>query len=105
MSFSHTGFDPPGRRLLLTAAEGKTLKEGAPDERRRLLKANCGIELENVHVFGNVFEHVDRRLVFQSHPAYGAKSRGFAGVIDLSDLANATPVVQTADQAMAYLAK
>jgi hypothetical protein len=105
VSFSHSGFDPPGRRHLLTAAEGKTLKDGTPDERRGLLKANCGIELENVHVFGNVFEHVDRRLVFQSHPAYGAKSRGFAGVIDLSDLANATPVVQTADQAMAYLAK
>jgi hypothetical protein len=105
VSFSHSGFDPPGRRHLLTAAEGKTLKDGTADERRLLLKENCGIELENVHVFGNVFAHVDRRLVFQTYPAHGAKSRGFAGVVDLSDLMNDMPVVQSADEAISYFQK
>jgi hypothetical protein len=105
VSFLHRGFDPPGRRHLLTAAEGKTLKEGTAAERRRLLKENCGIELENVHVFGNVYEHVERRLVFQTGPEYGAKSRGFSGVIDLSDLINDTPVVRSAGEAISYFEK
>ncbi len=105
VSFSHTGFDPPGRHHLLSEAEARTLKEGTPDQRRALLKENCGIELENVHIFDNVFEHVDRRLVFQTYPAYGARSRGFEGVIDLSNLINDTPVVQSADEAIAYLRK
>jgi hypothetical protein len=105
VSFSHTGFDPPGRQHLLSGAEAKTLKEGPADERRALLKKNCGIELEQIHIFGNVFEHVEHKLVLATYPAYGATSRGFSGVVDLSDLINDTPVVQSADEAIAYFAK
>jgi hypothetical protein len=43
--------------------------------------------------------------VFQSYPAHGAKSRGFSGVIDLSDLIDETPVAQDADEAISYFAK
>lgn len=105
VSFSHSGFDPPGRTHLLTKEQAATLAKGTPEQRRALLKDNCGIVLEHVHVSGNTYEGVDKRLVFQTYPAYGAKSRGFAGVIDLSDLINETPVVQTVDEALSYFRK
>jgi hypothetical protein len=57
-----------------------------------------------VHIFANAFENVQHWLVFQSAAQYGAESRGFAGVVDLSNLINETPVARTADEAMAYLA-
>jgi hypothetical protein len=105
VSFSHSGFDPPGRTHLLTKEQAATLAGGSPDQRRTMLKDNCGIVLDEVHIFGNQFEGVDKKLVFQTHPAYGAKSRGFAGVVDLSDLINETPVVSTVDEALAYYRK
>jgi hypothetical protein len=105
VSFSHSGFDPPGRSHLLTKEQAATLAKGSREERLALMKDNCGIVLDEVHIFGNRFEGVDKKLVFQTHPAYGAKSRGFAGVIDLSDLVNETPAVQTVDEALSYYRK
>jgi hypothetical protein len=105
VSFSHSGFDPPGRTHLLTKEQAATLATGSPDERQAVLKDNCGIELGEVHIFGNRYEGVAKKLVFQTYPAYGAKSRGFAGVVDLSDLINEVPVVHTVDEALAYYRK
>ena len=105
VSFSHSGFDPPGRTHLLSKEQAATLAKGSREERLAVLKDNCGIELDEVHVFGNHYDGVDKRLVFQTYPAYGAKSRGFAGIVDLSDLINEIPVVQTVDEALAYYRK
>jgi hypothetical protein len=105
VSFLHSGFDPPGRTHLLTKAQAATLASGSPDERRAVLKDHCGIELENVHIFGNRYEGVGKKLVYQAYPAFGAKSRGFAGIVDLSDLINETHVVQSVDEALSYYRK
>ena len=44
-------------------------------------------------------------LVFQSYPGFGAESRGFSGVVDLSILMDDTPCVQSVDEAIAHWEK
>ncbi len=102
--FHHSGFDPPVRSHLLTPDEAELLAKGPQAARRALLKQKMGIELEHVHLINNRYEHVAQKLTFRSYAAYGAKSKGVKKPIDLSDLANETPVVRSIDEALRYYA-
>ena len=100
--FHHSGFDPPGRHHLLDRAEALILKDGAAPERKALLQRNLGIDVAQVHVFGNEYVRVAHRGVYRCGVSYGAKRRGGEGSYDIGDLFNAEPVAANATQALEY---
>jgi hypothetical protein len=100
MLFHHSGYDPPGRAHLLSPRDAATLARGTPDERRAMLRSRMGIDLDEVHLFGNDYEHVKYKLAYRSSADYGAKPKGFFGAIDLSDLVNERPAVTTLEEAV-----
>ncbi|MEM9597941.1 MAG: hypothetical protein AAGD06_27000 [Acidobacteriota bacterium] len=91
IAFEHYGHDPPGRNHLLTPWEGNLLVRGEAEERRMLLKANCGIDMDRVRVYSNQFVEVRRRFTFGSHVDYGAATKGWEGYANIDSLANADP--------------
>lgn len=91
LRFLHRGYDPPERRHLLTAGEGAVLESGSAAERAALLKANCGIDVTQIHVFENICENTTGIASFSSSAAYGAQSRGWEGRVAISDLLNRKP--------------
>jgi hypothetical protein len=100
--FHHSGFNPPGRQHLLTRDQARVLQSGGRDERKKLLKDLTAIDIEDVHIFGSTYRNVQRQLVYRTGADSGAITRGFTGVIDLSDLVNGAPVVKSAEGAMRF---
>jgi hypothetical protein len=100
--FHHSGFSPPGRQHLLSEAEAQLIRDGPADERRRLLVHHVGIDPGRVHMFGNEYQNTTGRVVLRSHPNYGAKSRGFVGVVEIGDLVSVAPVVTDVEEAMTF---
>lgn len=88
----NSGFDPPGRHHILTPEEGKLLKEGADAERKAMLKANFGIDLDEFHMFSNKYSGEAKKAICGSHAAYGAKSKGWRGQEDVYSLLNHKPI-------------
>lgn len=103
--FHHSGFDPPGRQHLLDRAAAQVLRSGTPAERRALLQRNLGLDVAQVHVFGNEYVRVAHLGLYRGNAAYGARARGGEGQFDIADLFNPAPVVRDAQEAMAYFGR
>jgi hypothetical protein len=86
--FHHSGFDPPGRHHLLTPDQAEVLKSGGLVARRGLMLERFGVDANTVHFFDNRFEGVEQRVAYRSHAAYGAQSKGWKGIVDISDTIN-----------------
>lgn len=91
--FHHSGFDPPGRRYLLTSQEAEILAKAPINERRALLFHNCGLSAEHIHMFDNRFSSVEVEVGYRSQPLYGAKSKGWGGVVDITETVNKSTFV------------
>ena len=100
--FHHSGFDPPGRNHLLTAAEGQLLTNGSVSARQGLMLRNFGIDTNHIHFFNNRCIGTDKKVAYRSYAAYGAKSKGWKGVADITDLVNDGPVPVDATKALAF---
>lgn len=86
--FGHKGFDPPELHHLMTPEEGEILEKGTPEQKKAILKVNCNIDTNEVRVFGNTYKNVENQATFSSYAAYGAKSKGWEGRVDIFDLLN-----------------
>ena len=100
--FHHSGFDPPGRSHLLTSEQGQLLANGSVTARRALMLSNFGIDANHVHFFNNRFVGVDKKVAYRSYAAYGAKSKGWKGVADITELINVSPVPVDATKALRF---
>lgn len=100
--FHHSGYDPPGRQHLFTKPEAEELATSPVDHRKQMMLQRCNIDMNEVHIYDNVYENVDRKCAFRTYATYGAKSKGFAGSFDLSDLINQTPVAKTEQEAINF---
>ena len=88
IKFYHKGFDPPQRRHLLTADEGTVLENGSPQDKKTLLKTNCAIDTDQIHVFENTYSGIAVRAVYGCEAAYGAQSKGWEKSADIFALFN-----------------
>ena len=61
-----------------------------------------GIDANKVHFFNNRFVGVDLKVAYRSAAAFGAKSRGWSGTVDITDTVNDDEVVQTAEDALTF---
>ncbi len=105
MLFHHSGFDPPGHRYLLTPAQAKLLTEGDVAAKRSLMKANLHIDADHLHFFNNSFTEVDLKVAYRSQPAYGAKSKGWKGIIDITDVVNNNNVLNDELKSLTFFDK
>ena len=91
VQFHHSGFNPPGRNHLLTAAEASLLGNTSPDkraERKALLLANAGIDVDKVRLYNNVYQGVSIICSYEAEANYGAPSTGWNGTVNITDLIN-----------------
>jgi hypothetical protein len=100
--FHHSGFDPPGRSHLLTPERAQILEEGTVAEKKALMLQNFGIDTNTVHFFNNRFVGVDLQVAYRSGAAYGAKSKGWNGIIDISDTINSSKVADSVEEALTF---
>ena len=100
--FHHSGFDPPGCHHLLTPEQAKLLAEGNLAEKKSLMRENFHIDTDCIHFFNNSFTGVDLKVAYSSRPAYGAKSKGWEGIIDITDLVNSKSVVHDESKALTF---
>jgi hypothetical protein len=91
--FSHSGYDPEGYNNLLTESEGEILLNGTAQQKKSLLKTNCGIDTEQVRVMGNLYQNHEYKATFGSFANYGAVSKGWSGYAPIFDLLNHTDPV------------
>lgn len=84
IAFHHYGFDPAGKHYLLTAAEGAILENGQPDERKKLLLQQFGINTDAIKIRNNKNEQITGLVMIGSFPRYGAASKGWSGWSDIS---------------------
>jgi hypothetical protein len=100
--FHHSGFDPPGRSHLLTLRQAELLRDGSTAAKKSFLWDHCRIDADSIHFFNNRFIDVDLKVAYRSHAAYGAKSKGWDGIIDISDVVNSRNVVDSGAQALTF---
>ena len=100
--FHHSGFDPPDRNHLLTREQARLLEKGTVAEKKAFMLENFGIDTNKVYLFNNRFMGVDRKVAYRSGTAYGAKSKGWSGIIDITDTVNSSEVAETAEHALTF---
>ena len=100
--FHHSGFDPPDRNHLLTSEQARLLEKGTVAGKKAFMLKHFGIDADNVHFFNNRFIGVDLKVAYRSAAAYGAKSKGWSGTIDITDTVNSSEVAETAESAVTF---
>jgi hypothetical protein len=100
--FHHSGFDPPDRRHLLTRDEAKAFENGTAADKKVFMLEHFGVDVEQVHFFRNRFEGTELSVAYRSGAAFGAKSKGWSGIIDVTSAVNNRDVVKNAEQALKY---
>jgi hypothetical protein len=102
LRFHHSGFDPPGRNHLLTTEQVRLFETGTAAEKKAFMRDNFGIDTEHVYFFDNRFIGVEPIVEYRSAAAYGAKSKGWSGSVDITDTINRDEVARTAEQALRF---
>lgn len=102
LRFHHSGFDPPGRHHLLTVEQARLLETGTVAEKKKFMLENLGIDGDHVHFFNNRFIGVDPIVEYRSAAAYGAKSKGWSGAVDITDAVNRSVVVETVEEGLGF---
>lgn len=100
--FHHSGFDPPGRSHLLTRDQAKVFGNGTAADKRAFMLEYLGIEADHVHFFRNREKGTEFSVAYRSGAAFGAKSKGWSGVIDIAGAVHGDEVVKNAEQALKY---
>ncbi|TZF81440.1 hypothetical protein FW774_17915 [Pedobacter sp. BS3] len=94
IGFLSQGFDPVGCNYLLTAAEGAVLTSGTTVQKKSLLLGNFKINTDEVRIYNNTFGSLTYKVTMSSKTAYGAVSKGWTGIGDITATVNtsATPL-------------
>ena len=100
--FHHSGFDPPGRNHLLSPEQAQLLEKGTLAEKKAFMLRNLGLDADTIHFFNNRFTGVDLKVAYRSVATYGAKSKGWRGIIDVTDTVNGSQVAETVEQALEF---
>lgn len=103
--FHHSGFDPPGRRHLLSIADARILESGHQADKKTFMRDYFGIDADQVHFFDNRLEGAAYSVAYRSGAAFGAASKGWSGIIDVADVVNKSAVVENPAQAAIYFDK
>jgi hypothetical protein len=90
--FYHKGFDPPERNHLMTAEEGRVLREGTAEQRKALLWNNCRIDTDRVRVHNNTYVNQRMKAAIGSWDGYGSPSAEWQGYVEIYDLLNEGPI-------------
>lgn len=84
--FHHSGFNPPGWNYLMTAEQGAILEGKNGLAKKKLLKKNCGIDFDRIKIVNNDWKNEKWKIQFTSKAHYGAKSKGWQGYANISDI-------------------
>jgi lysophospholipase L1-like esterase len=82
------GFNYPGKNYLMTAEEGAILTGNKAILKKQLLLKNYGIDFNKIYLRNNVWKNEKWKMGFTSLASFGAKSKGWTGNADISDILN-----------------
>lgn len=89
--FYHQGYSPSQFHYLLTQEEGELLTNGTSIDKKRILKHNFGIDVNNIRIVNNFYSaNITNQVAIRSTAAYGATSLGWEGTVNITDLINTT---------------
>lgn len=102
--FLQSGYDPPGRNLLLSPQEARFLQTAPIEERKAFMLENFGIDTDRVYFADNILtgRNVTNSLFYRSYSNYGARDRGFRDYIDITPTIRTETVVRSVEEAMAF---
>jgi hypothetical protein len=102
--FLHSGWDPPGRNLLLSPEEAQMLRTAPVEERKDFILENFGIDTDCVFFSNNIVQgrHVTNGVHYNSSAAFSAPSRGWRGYLDITPTVNTETVVRSEEEATAF---
>jgi hypothetical protein len=64
--------------------------------------SHLGVHADTVHFFNNRLKGVDFKVAYRSGAAYGAKSKGWEGIVDIADAVNNRPVIVNFERAATF---
>ncbi|NLN18736.1 MAG: right-handed parallel beta-helix repeat-containing protein [Firmicutes bacterium] len=102
--FLQSGWDPPGRNLLLSVEEAHMLQSAPIEERKAFMLENFGIDTDRVFFSDNTVKgkNVTNSVFYISYASYSAPDRGWRGHIDITPTVNTSTVVRSEEEAMAF---
>jgi hypothetical protein len=102
--FLQSGWDPPGRNLLLSVAEAQMLQTAPIEQRKAFMLENFGINADRIFFADNIVKgrNATNSVFYYSYPAYNAPTRGWKDHIDITATVNTSTVVRSEEEALAF---
>ncbi|MGI6543963.1 MAG: right-handed parallel beta-helix repeat-containing protein [Limnochordia bacterium] len=102
--FLQSGWDPPGRNLLLSPEEAYMLQTAPIEQRRSFMLKNFGIHADRIFFADNIVQgrNVTNSVWYFSYPSYSAPGRGWRDHIDITPTVITTTVVRSEEEAIAF---
>ncbi|WP_119080087.1 hypothetical protein [Chitinophaga alhagiae] len=99
--FHHTGFNPPDRTHLISAADAATLNSGTVTQKRTIMSAQLGLDGNEIHFGGNTNSNVQYNVLYRCWNGYGS-SGPWAGIASIGTAVNASGLATTELAAINY---
>lgn len=99
--FHSSGYNPPGRNYLISAADGALLSTGTVLQKRTVMSGQLGLDGDSIHFGGNTNTNVQYNVVYRCWNAYGSAGP-WTGVASIGTAVNASGLATTEAAAIGY---
>ncbi|WP_343702382.1 hypothetical protein [Chitinophaga sp.] len=99
--FHHTGFNPPDRNYLISAADAATLNSGTVTQKRNIMSTQLGLDGNEIRFGGNTNSNVQYNVLYRCWNGYGS-SGPWTGIASIGTAVNASGLATTEAAAINY---
>lgn len=99
--FHHSGFNPPGRTHLISAADATILTSGTVTAKRNIMLNNMGLDGSKILFGGNTNTNVASNVSYRCQGGYGAVAP-WTGIVSIGTAVNSSGLAVTYDEALAF---
>lgn len=99
--FHHSGYNPPGRTHLISAADATTLGSGTVTQKRAIMSSKLGLDGTKILFGGNTNTNVAVNVSYRCQGGYGAVAP-WTGIVSIGTAVTASGLAQTYEDALAF---
>lgn len=99
--FHHTGYNPPDRNYLISAADAATLNSGTVTQKRNIMSTQLGLDGNEIHFGGNTNSNVQYNVLYRCWNGYGSTGP-WTGIASIGTAVNASGLATTETAAINY---